>query len=531
MEIFPTYREVTDPFDGVKLDSSNSLITTKHTFSDPVLSHKDDSGKHEPLSINLSSSPRQSTPPLSLSRPFSSSELLSDFRSRASANEIVEDVARRLPKSENIAFEDDKHSNVTNNEERVFYRSWREGGHVLGPASGRLTSRRNSGDYEIDKKIEATLPSSEPTYHPRSRKASLYLRLFKDNDALKDNSPSGGKSGSLEPELNRSAILYGSRSESSTKNQYDTGRHFPSSISKDSKAREHDHMGKRCSEEGECVPNLQKDVTVVGHSAETSPASSVARPELRGKSFPTRNSSALPAGALVEHGTRNRISADDLHESKACSLHNDRDTGFQHTDNNVIAEGGDLEKEHISSALYFPHRSSSLIDEEESREVARPDRTSSPSLRSVEISLQAKDESQLLHGDIPSSQRLASLEHRLNAEPAFGKSCSNEKRESKLQADRSRHDGHSSLSIQRDYVPVDKKQSTLSSTTGLKNQVDDVPPLEAVELKPYDHQVGGHSTVYRFSRRAVCKQLNNRENEFYETIERNHVELLRFLPR
>ncbi len=56
-------------------------------------------------------------------------------------------------------------------------------------------------------------------------------------------------------------------------------------------------------------------------------------------------------------------------------------------------------------------------------------------------------------------------------------------------------------------------------------------PLGAVELKPFNHQVGGHSTVYRFSRRAVCKQLNNRENEFYETVERHHPELLDFLPR
>jgi hypothetical protein len=37
--------------------------------------------------------------------------------------------------------------------------------------------------------------------------------------------------------------------------------------------------------------------------------------------------------------------------------------------------------------------------------------------------------------------------------------------------------------------------------------------------------------VYRFSRRAVCKQLNNRENVFYETVERYHPELLDFMPR
>lgn len=56
-------------------------------------------------------------------------------------------------------------------------------------------------------------------------------------------------------------------------------------------------------------------------------------------------------------------------------------------------------------------------------------------------------------------------------------------------------------------------------------------PLEAIELIPYKHQVGGHTTLWRFSRRAVCKQLNNRENEFYETIERYHRDLLTFLPR
>ncbi|KAI1915171.1 inositol polyphosphate kinase kcs1 [Ophidiomyces ophidiicola] len=56
-------------------------------------------------------------------------------------------------------------------------------------------------------------------------------------------------------------------------------------------------------------------------------------------------------------------------------------------------------------------------------------------------------------------------------------------------------------------------------------------PLGAVELKPYRHQVGGHTTVFRFSRRAVCKQLNNRENQFYERIERRHPEMLIFLAK
>ncbi|SPO03537.1 uncharacterized protein DNG_06220 [Cephalotrichum gorgonifer] len=56
-------------------------------------------------------------------------------------------------------------------------------------------------------------------------------------------------------------------------------------------------------------------------------------------------------------------------------------------------------------------------------------------------------------------------------------------------------------------------------------------PLEAIELIPYKHQVGGHTPLWRFSKRAVCKKLNNRENEFYETVEHLHRDLLSFLPR
>ncbi|KAI0203032.1 hypothetical protein F4808DRAFT_50308 [Astrocystis sublimbata] len=63
------------------------------------------------------------------------------------------------------------------------------------------------------------------------------------------------------------------------------------------------------------------------------------------------------------------------------------------------------------------------------------------------------------------------------------------------------------------------------------HQLEPKVPLEAIELIPYKHQVGGHTTIWRFSKRAVCKQLNNRENEFYERIERYHRDLLPFLPR
>lgn len=53
----------------------------------------------------------------------------------------------------------------------------------------------------------------------------------------------------------------------------------------------------------------------------------------------------------------------------------------------------------------------------------------------------------------------------------------------------------------------------------------------AVELQPFTNNVGGHTAIFRFSKRAVCKALVNRENEWYENIEINHKELLQFMPR
>jgi inositol-hexakisphosphate kinase len=94
----------------------------------------------------------------------------------------------------------------------------------------------------------------------------------------------------------------------------------------------------------------------------------------------------------------------------------------------------------------------------------------------------------------------------------------------------------SSLTDDPDTTPTGSLKNTLRQTKSHKHSSATQPPkptqpLEAIELIPYRHQVGGHTTMWRFSKRAVCKQLNNRENEFYEQVERHHPKLLNFLPR
>ncbi|CAG8460856.1 19133_t:CDS:2 [Cetraspora pellucida] len=53
----------------------------------------------------------------------------------------------------------------------------------------------------------------------------------------------------------------------------------------------------------------------------------------------------------------------------------------------------------------------------------------------------------------------------------------------------------------------------------------------SVQLKPFDNQVGGHTSFFRFSQKAVCKPSVPREQYFYELLEKSHPELLPFIPK
>ncbi|KAJ1985761.1 inositol polyphosphate kinase kcs1 [Dimargaris cristalligena] len=54
--------------------------------------------------------------------------------------------------------------------------------------------------------------------------------------------------------------------------------------------------------------------------------------------------------------------------------------------------------------------------------------------------------------------------------------------------------------------------------------------LPTVPLLPYRNQVGGHSPILRFSDKAICKPLVERERQFYESVDAIRPALSRFLP-
>ncbi|XP_008989518.1 inositol hexakisphosphate kinase 2-like [Callithrix jacchus] len=58
--------------------------------------------------------------------------------------------------------------------------------------------------------------------------------------------------------------------------------------------------------------------------------------------------------------------------------------------------------------------------------------------------------------------------------------------------------------------------------------MDVEPRAKGVLLKPFVHQVGGHSCMLHFNETTLCKPLVPREHQFYETLP---AEMRKFTPQ
>ncbi|KAI8068979.1 hypothetical protein BDF21DRAFT_345330 [Thamnidium elegans] len=52
-----------------------------------------------------------------------------------------------------------------------------------------------------------------------------------------------------------------------------------------------------------------------------------------------------------------------------------------------------------------------------------------------------------------------------------------------------------------------------------------------ITLLPFDNQVGGHTSIFRFSKKTICKPASYREQEVYNYLDLHHPELLPFLSQ
>ncbi|KAK6001076.1 hypothetical protein QM012_003159 [Aureobasidium pullulans] len=455
---------------------------------------------------------------------------------------------------------------------RSSYRAWRQGQGRMAGKSIAESQGRNLGleDNDMDRKIDAKMPKIDQGLNVRSRKTSHYLGLFKDHDSEHEK-----RRDKKDKEKHIEELQEKDQQALSAINEY------------------HDHTTTELASSIAANDSLSDEpVTDTGNQDITSMpvlTPSTFEAEAEQKPLTTNNAEGriahqIPPSLLEE--IRNHHIILGPSNSKAPSENTAVSESFEKVSALILltptvsvleelpheepphtslltqqarllqqeiakeVEDEESDQEQISSAQYIPHRGKSIrtvaalplpttsVQDEEKEVVVSPpllEHRVHPPLKesleagvdvpqsNVEIALLSEDESQVLHGEIPFSDKRHS-----NVISAVQPSESDYDTESSAYS----HDQEDEEDVTPTPTPTNK--SAFHKRPSANRQQSDAqppPPLGAVELKPYNHQVGGHSTVYSFSRQAVCKQLNSKENEFYETVEQYHPDLLDFLPR
>lgn len=471
----------------------------------------------------------------------------------------------------------------------------------------RNRSSSRSRHAHVDKSIEATLANAEPTVNARSRKASHYLGLFKENtgsqepsqgqDKTRTRSTTRGGGGSAN-EPNGAEP----RRESRSAQRHDDSVRFGKDSEASSAAGLSDkHPGVASQDDARALRNLTEDgvrlVTpqnATARHSSTRPSSNKSNQAFGGNEtvtvFPASGDNVghgsekaekggLPLRLLEEirnhhnlappfhdkfrssHATSKPVAGPVIDKEEAIpTLHRHQSVSvpdkFSKSEAAIHEEYEDeSDKEQISSALYYPHKAPNIDSADETvaddtDEQGNPDQVATiletdtqPSRGGldengptpsgeIDITLQSRDENRYLHGDLQ-RPRAPSSELQPKFHDSGASSASESDYESWDEVAQPGRGDESSLTDDGETTPTATPTPYPPYLKDKFRKVRHAPavPLGAVELKPYNHQVGGHTTVFRFSKRAVCKQLSNRENEFYEVIERRHPEMLKFLPR
>ena len=428
---------------------------------------------------------------------------------------------------------------------------------AVGSAGQKRRPSRSAsrGRTHVEKSIEATLASTELSKNVRSRKSSHYMGLFKDNAT----SPERGKKEEKLKERSESGLQAVENindlrptSASPTRLEFATKLGWPTDDLKRALSPTHQHTF-----EASAAPSLSLSDSYNNVPQPATPARLDPEKEADEATSIASDRPAIPADLLEEIRKEHVLSPirsttpESSSGPRTSEAHRTVDTTAQSTKVESQAHGED-DEEHISAAVYFPHagHTQEEIDafdpaelratreakaEEASKRPQRP-KLKAESRKSftepaiaehVDISLQSKNEKSVFHGDYqPPADSVDEGGEKLSPiqEGATETVSSASEYETEATDDEA---GLPDVETTPTATPVQK--GTLSKQ---RKRITSAPePKPAVVLQPYSHQVGGHSTVFQFSRQAVCKKLNNRENEFYERVEQRHPDMLRFLPK
>ncbi|KAI1269604.1 hypothetical protein F5Y18DRAFT_370751 [Xylariaceae sp. FL1019] len=400
---------------------------------------------------------------------------------------------------------------------RAQYRAWRADELLsIGPEkiwSIGTNDAAGHQDGQVEKSIAEVLSGMEPT---RSRKASHSLRFFKEGLPVDK-----GKRKESKPAQQR-------EKQPSLKPAQEDGQQKPPVVEEEvvDETQSPDHST-------EYLKQLSRDTVALSSTSivDNIPSKIISANDLvlqKGESPASEDNRARKP-------TRDPLPAFSAHDELRAELVAAKDTANQRRTESgdlteiqdVNEEGEDSSEEKISSAVFLPHPGLEQSAQKTPCGIEKVEPVSRrPSTKEFLPWLVKADEPEA-EGDSANDSAKGHI---------------NNGRQTSVPHTRDLPSKVSNEFTSGDDVKLQKKSRDTTASTSRqpsrlhKDYVHDQQPtpkvpLEAIELIPYKHQVGGHTTIWRFSKRAVCKQLNNRENEFYENIEHYHRDLLPFLPR
>ena len=432
---------------------------------------------------------------------------------------------------------------------RANYRSWRDAYPGIAAEKAWSFGEQASGkvpEGQVEKSVAEALAGIEPD--SRSRKASHSLRFFREGlPEEKTKRREAKETGRLRDKLSRMKEPVPLDS-SNIDNEYETkpvsvAKVDPASLETDTSLSTYDGAGQNgdsdilpVSSKGEvekrpkALPAQLLDDLRKKHNLTPAPTKGGSF----SRSLPVSESERGKSMDEVQQVRDNNVLEEVTREKKSITKDDDDESG----------------EEQISSAVFVPHKTSHDSSEHEglgpgdkgpvSRRSHRSSRTG-PEEWLVEHEVPPRAEDDILaakasphdlleavHDITPEQERKYSFSEGLHSPDLHNDTVS--------ETGYSTKDEESSFTDDTEITPKGRSDGKSYMSKNHKehlhrHQQIAKAPLEAIELIPYRHQVGGHTTMWRFSKRAVCKQLNNRENEFYERIEKYHPKLLKFMPR
>jgi inositol-hexakisphosphate kinase len=450
---------------------------------------------------------------------------------------------------------------------RAEYRSWRDGQRMPGAGmawsiGGETLSPGEDG--QVEKSITQALAGE--THNSRSRKSSHSVRLFKEGlpdetarrSRLRDEKGAGGEgAGELAQMKGEEKLSPIAGSTEQTPAEDGSGSYFDLPI----------------VEPTSTAPPTSRHHTVAGRMSRANttgkPDESPRRPE-RQNTLPAqllddlRSRHNLTPAATKGSSFSNSIPLTDSERQSTADL----SISVPSDDSTAPATSGDEKprtespnsdeessEEKISSALFVPHQSSREPGDESPhhtppcREPLKDRRERGVEEEQWLVEHEVAPTHEVVEKDVTPanlSPELVSPRSR-TASGYFSQTSSNTLSSSDASYPSAKGEEQVPVAQEQgedvDITPMERKPSLQDYTVKTRERAPTqdsaqqqpspkaAGPLEAIELIPYKHQVGGHTTLWRFSKRAVCKQLNNRENQFYETVEHYHPALLKFMPR